>query len=887
MTIRELVSGRAERNPEAPALAAPGRPPFSYAELLRRMDSAVLELRAAGIGRKDRVALVMPNGPETAAAILSVMSAAACAPLNPQFSESEFDFYLSDIKAGAVLVASGLGSPVLRPARRLNLKVIELSPESQEAAGLLHFKFEAAPKTSDSARLFRLKFEASAGENSEDRPAPEDTALLLHTSGTTSRPKLVPLSQSNLAASALNIAAGLGLGPSDRCLNIMPLFHVHGMVAGLLAPLASGGSVVCSPGCLVPDFFAWLEEFSPSWYTAVPTMHQAILSRAPEHAEIIRNRPLRFIRSCSAALPPSLMAGLEETFGVPVLEAYGMTEASHQMACNPMPPRPRKPGSVGLPAGAEIAVMDDGGNLLPAGKTGEVVVRGPGVMVGYENNPEANAESFTGGWFRTGDLGTRDKDGYLFLTGRKKEIINRGGEKISPREVDEALLEHPAVAQAVTFALPDSKLGEDVAAAVVLKPGAACGVEDLRAFIANKLTYYKVPRLVVLVPEIPKGPTGKLQRIGLAGKLGLNGAPSPSPHKPAALRRPETVLEKKLERIWSEVLENPLGGRDDDFFQSGGDSLSAVRLLERIHAEFGKTIPMSSLFIKPTFDALAAILTGREEAAGPRIVPIRPEGRRPPLYCFPPHNGQIFLYKNLARFLDPDQPVFAFQDSGSATEDKPEERPSGLAADCIDELLEFQAEGPFFLTGFCSGAAAALETARRLEERGHEVGLLALMDGYAPGYPRPRPGVGRTAISFFSVLDRLRRFAAFLSYVRAVRKNRRAALLKDRAAELTRFLPSLFRESTNALAAFSTLAGFGGSPESGHRPSPYDGNALLLRPSREPIGFERESALGWDRLIKGLRVVTIGGYYRTLIYPPRVRRLAVVLEAHLRKAQGS
>jgi len=870
MTIRELIVEKADGRPDSPALAAPVRAVLSYAGLLQTMDTAARELRAAGFGRKSRIALVMPNGPETAAALLSVMSAAACAPLNPQYSEAEFDFYLSDIKTGAVLVPSGCDSPVLCSARRLRMTVIELVPEPA-ASGL----------------AFALKIEARKGESLDGPPAPEDTALLLHTSGTTSRPKLVPLSQSNLAASALNITAGLGLGPSDRCLNIMPLFHVHGMVAGLLAPLASGGSVVCSPGCRVPDFFAWLEEFSPSWYTAVPTMHQIILSRAPEHAEVIRGRPLRFIRSCSAALPPSLMAEIEKTFGAPVLEAYGMTEASHQMACNPLPPGSRKFGSVGLPTGTEIGILGEKGESLAAGERGEVAVRGPGVMAGYENNPEANAESFTNGWFRTGDLGYRDEDGYLFLTGRKKEIINRGGEKISPREVDEALLEHPAVAQAVTFALSDLKLGEDVAAAVVLKPGAACGVEDLRAFAAKKLAYHKVPRLVVLVPEIPKGPTGKLQRIGLAEKLGLAGTQALSPHKPASLRRPETELEIKLEKIWSEVLENPLNGRDDDFFQSGGDSLSAVRLLERIRADFGKTIPLSFLFLKPTFEALAAVVSGRETAAGSRIVPIRPEGRRPPLYCFPPHHGQVFLYKNLARFLDPNQPVFAFQDSGSATDGRPEDRPADLAADCIHELLEFQAEGPYFLTGFCSGAAAALEMARRLQERGHAVGLLALMDGYAPGYPRPRPGVGRTAISFFSFLDRLRRVAAFISYVRAVKKNRRAAVLKDRVADLTRFLPSLFRESTDALAAFSTLARFGGYPETGHRPAPYDGNALLLRPSREPIGFERDDALGWDRLIKGLRVVTIGGYYRTLIYPPRVRRLAAVLDSFLRKAQDS
>ena len=348
-----------------------------------------------------------------------------------------------------------------------------------------------------------------------------DVALVLHTSGTTSRPKIVPLTQANVAASARHIGATLALSPKDRCLNIMPLFHIHGLIAAVLSSMGAGAGVFCSPGFNALKFFGWVDEIHPTWYTAVPTMHQAILTRAGRNAEVIKGNPLRFIRSSSSSLPPQVMAELESTFGAPVIEAYGMTEAAHQMASNPLPPAARKPGTVGLAAGPEVAIMDAGGKLLTKGETGEIVIRGPNVTPGYEANAKANAEAFTNGWFRTGDQGVMDGEGYLAITGRLKEIINRGGEKISPREVDEVLMDHEAVGQVVTFAMPHPKLGEEVAAAVVLREGKSCTEGELREFARQHLAEFKVPRKILFLVEIPKGATGKLQRIGLADKLGL------------------------------------------------------------------------------------------------------------------------------------------------------------------------------------------------------------------------------------------------------------------------------------------------------------------------------------------------------------------------------
>jgi acyl-CoA synthetase (AMP-forming)/AMP-acid ligase II len=499
-TIHELLQGGAD---EDPALGAPGRPALSYRELRAHVARTGERLNALGVGRNDTVAIVLPNGPEMASAYLAIGATATTAPLNPAYRADEFRFYLKDLEASLLVVEAGSKSPALDLAAELGIAVATLSFDSRGPAGLFELESRRRPPRATGYAL------------------PDDIALVLHTSGTTSRPKMVPLTQRNVCASAANVAASIALARADRCLNIMPLFHIHGLIAAVLASAQSGASVHCTPGFDALHFFRWLEEVRPTWYTGVPTMHQAILGRAARNETIIQSARLRLIRSSSASLPPQVMAELEKTFGAPVIEAYGMTEAAHQMASNPLPPRARKPGSVGLPAGPDVAVMDEGGKLLPADAIGEIVIRGANVTPGYKNNETANASAFTNGWFRTGDQGVMDADGYFRLTGRLKEIINRGGEKISPREVDEVLLDHPAVAQVVTFAVPHPKLGEDVAACIVLTEGTAADEKSIRAFAAERLADFKVPRTVVFVKEIPKGATGKLQRIGLAQKLGL------------------------------------------------------------------------------------------------------------------------------------------------------------------------------------------------------------------------------------------------------------------------------------------------------------------------------------------------------------------------------
>jgi amino acid adenylation domain-containing protein len=599
LTISKLLAWRAETLPNAPAILAPGRVALSYGELFEQVSRMVQRLNQLGIGCDDRVAIVLPNGPEMAVAFLSIAAGAVSAPLNPAYGVAEFDFYLSDLQARAVVTLKGMNSHIRQAASQRDIPVLEITPQRQ--AGMFQIEGEAQ------SREARMGFASEA-----------DIALILHTSGTTSRPKMVPLTQTSICASGRHICHTLELGDKDRCLNIMPLFHIHGLMAAVLATIVAGGSLVCSPGLQTEAFFDWMDEFKPSWYTAVPTMHQAILNAASQRQDTIQRNQLRFVRSSSASLAPVVMAELERVFRAPVIEAYGMTEAAHQMASNPLPPAARKPGSVGLPAGPQVAILDQAGNFLPPGTPGEIVIRGENVMSGYLNNPGGNQTAFTNGWFRTGDQGRLDDEGYLYITGRLKEIINRGGEKVTPREVDEMLLQHPAVAQAVTFAMPHASLGEDVACAVVLHPGASASEKELRQYSAQRLVDFKVPRRIVFVEKIPTGPTGKLQRIGLYDLL--------QEQLLATYAAPRNFVEEMLVTLWQDILAERAGGKigiHENFFNLGGDSLLGARLISQVQAVFEIEVPLSALFREPTIAEFAilveSLLVNKEETSPDQV----------------------------------------------------------------------------------------------------------------------------------------------------------------------------------------------------------------------------------------------------------------------------
>ncbi len=493
---RTLLHVLEHGNASDPAIVVPAGVRLTYRQLREQVAAAADGLAQLGLGRGDRVALVFPNSAEAIVLFLAASAVGTAAPLNAAYKEEEFRFYLEDTSAQALVVPPGEAEI----ARRALPEGVRLVEAKMDRTGHLLLESTAPRDTSRSATT----------------PSDDDVALVLHTSGTTSRPKLVPLRHRNLFASVDNIAITYGLGAADVALCVMPLFHIHGLMASTMATLRSGGTVVVPPKFDPMTFWPVAKDHGATWYSAVPTMHQMLLMRnrggLPAGAE-----KLRFIRSSSSALSPETMRQLEARFGAPVLEAYGMTEASHQMASNPLPPADRRPGTVGTGTGVRLGIMDDSGGLVPQGDRGEVVIQGPNVIDGYSNNAEANASSFIDGWFRTGDQGLLDADGYLSLTGRLKEMINRGGEKIAPREIDEVLLQHPAVGAAVAFGSPHPTWGEEVVAAVVLKQPVT--EKELIAFARERLADYKVPKKLYIVDRIPTTATGKVQRRAVAATL--------------------------------------------------------------------------------------------------------------------------------------------------------------------------------------------------------------------------------------------------------------------------------------------------------------------------------------------------------------------------------
>ena len=590
-SLAALLFEQAARRPHAVAITANDAQALDYAGLFQQVARVARVSRGMGLGPASRVAVVLPNGADMAVAFLGVASCAICAPLNPAYTAAEFRFYLEDTGAKAVLLRRNEQGPVRAVAQAMGLTLLEIESDGRRCGEFL------------------LRTGSSAASTADEFSAPQDTALILHTSGTTARPKIVPLTQGQLLASARGIAHHLALTEADRCLNVMPLFHIHGLIGALLSSLSVGAGVVCTPGFDEVAVFDWIAQHQPSWLTAVPTMHQAWANRGELYRQRAPQHCFRFVRSSSSALPPQTLRQLQALTGAPVVEAYGMTEASHQMASNPLPPGDCKAGSVGLPAGAQIAIMDEAGALLEAGLTGEIVVRGPGVMHGYENNPPTNATAFHNGWFRTGDQGRFDEDGYLFLSGRLKEIVNRGGEKISPREIDEALLEHPAVLQAVAYGVPHPSLGEDLAAAVVLHADTVASESELRDFLFTRLAPFKVPSIILRVAAIPQGSTGKVQRNRLHVLLEAQAQTS----FVAACGD----VEQTVVALFGEVLGTAPPGAAHNFFALGGDSLKGTQVLARINNHYAVTLPVTALFRHPTAQKLARFVEAELSATAP------------------------------------------------------------------------------------------------------------------------------------------------------------------------------------------------------------------------------------------------------------------------------
>ncbi len=674
------------------------------------MDALANAFAGLGLNPEDVIAVSLLDGVDFFLLFLGLSSTAVCAPLNPAFSTAETKTQLTILGARAVIVESP-DSTAATVARTLGITVLI-------STNLL----QSVPARSDMLRT----------------QSPDRVAVLLHTSATTGGAKLVPLTHSNLQAMAGNTRRILDLTDSDRFLSMMPLFHLQGLLSSL-AQLLAGGGVMFTVGFDASSFWNWLREFRPTWYTAGPALHSAILDAAGNQPDPASQTALRFVRSIGAPLPRDLSAALESALQVPLLDGYGMTEAG-MVTSNAPVSAGRKSGSVGRSGGVEVGIMNDAGDLLPAGRVGQIAVRGPAVVNGYFNDPEATRNAFRNGWFLSGDLGRLDEEGFLFVTGRIKEIVNRGGEKIIPTEVDAVLASHPAVAEAAAFGVAHPTLGEDVAAAVVLRPGESVSESDLRRFAAGQLAPFKVPRRIFFLDAIPKGPTGKPKRESLSADMKDRMA-SPEPPGEALV----SPVAKKIAEIWKRILGCEPSAMEDDFFALGGDSFAATLMLAEMEAEFGlnkSQLEDTEFIVTPDIATLTRLvdealceMPHRSPSPKSPVVALQPHGSRIPFFCFPGSDENPYYFRLLAQNLGADQPFFILRDP-RPLEERGAYTVEEAAGRFTELICSLHRDRRFILGGHCFGGIVAFEVARQLVARGHNVALVALFEVPAPGFPK-------------------------------------------------------------------------------------------------------------------------------------------------------
>jgi acyl-CoA synthetase (AMP-forming)/AMP-acid ligase II/thioesterase domain-containing protein len=801
-------------------------------------------LAELGIAPGDRVASVLPNGPDAAAALLTISSHATLVPLNPDLTRGEYESYLLELSPAVMLVPAGVDHAARIACRSLRIPVLEIV--SREEAGW----FSIEGRTGLAPAFVR-------------GVTTEDLAYIISTSGTTNGPrtgsvKFVPVPHRVACTGAAAVIRMVALSPEDRCLNFNPLFHSLGIVSGILAPIASGGSVACVPGFQLARLPQHLRDFDPTWFSAVPTVLQTLAENAQDLDDAFVRSRVRAIRSAGAALTPEIAERLHELLEVRVLEVYGMSEAPC-IAADFFSGPARKPGSVGRPMYEGIRVIGDDGFPLPDGHAGQIVVGGPWVISGYFNNEAATAAAFSNGWFQTGDIGYFDADGDLFLTGRSKEAINRGGEKISPLEVDAALLMHPAVAEAAAFSIPDPKLGEEIAAAVVLRPQAALTAAALQDFAATHIAVHKVPRTIVFLDRLPKGATGKLNRFRLARELGLD-APATCEFRGTAAVQPRGERERVIASIFARALGAADVGLHDNFFDLGGDSLTAMRCLAEIKATFGLAHISPALFLwAPTVGAIADNLREPDRfAEWPNVLPLQPIGEGLPLFIIDPG----FEFRDVIRHLGEEHPVFGIRPP-SLEHAKPPHTVERVAAGCVRTLRQFRPQGPYALAGWCASGVVALEMARQLEDEGEQVTFVALLDARE---------------MFLPPMPRWRR-----SMVRAVRSAARVAFLAARpAGELAARIRSACRRRWHRLV--QARDPFGEALRQ-HRPQPWSGRMIHLWARERPRGPFRDLEFEWRHLSpRGFRFHEIPGDHVTMLYGSNAEAVADVLAAELSRA---
>jgi oxalate---CoA ligase len=701
-TIGEKIDLQSQELRDCPAIISSDYRPLSYGELQSLIGQIRADLRSAGFGPRARIAVAVPSGVHAALSLVAVMASAVAVPLNSNSTAHEVEVFADTLQPDAILMLAGSNIAARRVAERKGICIIEAIPAKDRRPGL------------------KILVPRADNEAAPETPEPEAPAFILHTSGTTSEPKLIPFSHQNMLAAAERVSGWFNLTPQDRCLCVTPIYYSHGLKVTVLTPLLTGGSIAFPADPAAFDYAEWFGALNPTWYSAGPTLHTFIFDHVKSVIDAETKHSLRFILSGGAPLPREIQNGLQRTLGIPVVEHYGSSEAA-QISANLPPPGASKPGSCGIPPPGTVMIVDENGRPVPPGIEGEILVGGPTLMAGYLNAPELNRASFVGGWLKTGDIGSFDDEGFLTLHGRQKDLISRGAEKIWPVEIESVLMQHPAVAEAAAFGVPHPRLGEDVFAAVVLRHGMTAHEPELRTFLSQQLSAFKVPRQIKVVGELPKGLSGKLLRRKLREAF----VPNTMPNLDLITLPDENPLTLKLTDIWKRLLNTASVGLDDDFFESGGDSLLATELLSEIEKLAGQVVPASALFETATVRQLAKRISELNSAPYCPLRNVHPTGKQAPLFYFHGDPGGGSYVNKLAKALGPNQPIFVIDPHGTRNEPIPDTIEE-MAASRLPLIRNAQQEGPYRLCGYCMGGLVALESARLLVQAGQKVDLVLI-----------------------------------------------------------------------------------------------------------------------------------------------------------------
>jgi acyl-CoA synthetase (AMP-forming)/AMP-acid ligase II/thioesterase domain-containing protein/acyl carrier protein len=821
---------------DGPALLAPGRSELAWPAFLGLLRQARTCLGASGIRPGDAVALALPEGPEAVVVLLGVMHAAWAAPVNAALTGAEWREALTRLRARLVITLEGSAVAAVAEEVAAHLQIPLMALKWQpDAAGRVDWEMPCAGLPAATAEPV---YTAEPG-------------LLLFTSATTDRPKLVPLPLRKIEAMVAGMRTTLPEADAGRVLLITPLYHLQGILS-VLHQTASGGTLIATPGFRGDAFGDWIKTFAPTQFTVNPTLCRALLDLCRKDAALRDAcRSLRFLTCAGARLPEALRDEWSATIGVPLIEGYGLTEVG-RVTMTPLDVRQHRAGSVGVCCGPETAIMDANGTLLPLGQEGEIVLRGETVFEGYAHDPAATAAAFRHGWFHTGDLGRMDADGFLYLTGRIKEMINRGGEKILPYEVEDALARHPAVAEAAVFGYPHARLGEDVAAGVVTREPVSAPA--LRGFLAERLAAYKLPRRILFLDAIPKGATGKPQRARLAELLGL--APTTPVEDRAAA--PLDDVEAPLAAIWSRLLGLPTIHREDDFFLLGGDSLLAVELCLDVEQQWGYRLQESDLVTSATLADVARRIREAKTAApqAAAVFAFRADGRGTPLFLLPYFVGNVFAYGPFFRHLQTARPLYVLRPCVREAEYATLE---DVAALYLEPLRAARPTGPYLLGGYSLGGVFAFEMARRLIRAGEHVEGVVLLDSL--------PGVLPLATRS----------------VYTLRKYARRPIGDVLGQFRTKVATGLSRLRQRALSPPGQPGWDQAALWRNWRPEPQPMRALLVWCASDPECVGRPAmAAKWRALVgQELQVCPVPGTHETVMTEPVVREVAAAVTRFL------